>query len=459
MAGELKAVFEERLKRYQAAIALEVPDRIPISAGANYFAEVYSGNTNQEFIYNTDNWMAADRKFVDDFPEVDNLRSGRFWGPHHDAVGWNLYKLPGRDLSPTVQFQFVEGERMKVDEYDLLINNPVEFMIDRFLPRALDDFKERGSVRSYMAFIKGSMAAVMLGGIMRNRMMALQNELGMPLPMAGVMLAPFDYLADGLRGLRGIMLDIHRQPDKVLEACDAIIPDIVNSALAIADPLRRYPIFMPLHRGAYPFLSPKQFDTFYWPSFKKAMMLLIDAGYTIRAFLEGDWGPNWDHFCEMPKGKILCDLDIQCDIFQAKKDLGGYQCISGGMPDSLLILRNPDEVRERTKLLCETVGKDGGYIINGGCCIPYDTKPENYRAMLDAVSEYGRYHDGPTQFDIQMNANPPEGWQPPPRRVVTPWDEKLNELGGSVAGDEHLIKAAWEDLEHKAYNWLWTWAW
>ncbi len=458
MADQIKTLFEERLKRYQAAIALEVPDRIPISAGSNYFAEVYGGHNNQEFTYDSTAWLEADKKFVGDFPEVDNLRSGRFWGPLHDAVGWNMYKLPGRDISPTVQFQFSEGERMKADEYDLLISRPVEFMMDRFLPRALSDFKERGSIRSYMAFLKGGMAAAMAGALMRNRALTLQNDLGMPLPMAGVMLAPFDYLADGLRGLRGIMIDIHRKPDKVLEACDALIPDIVNAALAIADPLRRYPIFMPLHRGAHPFLSPKQFDAFYWPSFKKAMMMLIEAGYTIRPYLEGDWGPNWHHFREMPKGKILCDIDVQGDIFKAKEDLKGYQCIAGGMPDSLLILGSTEEVRERAKLLCETVGRDGGYIINGGCGIPYHTKPENFRAMIDTVIQYGRYYEDPTPYEIQMSPHPPAGWSPPPRRVVTPWEVKLTELGG-VTGDEKIIRDHWEDLEHKAYNWLWSWAW
>lgn len=457
MSEETKKLYEERLKRYQAAIALKMPDRIPISAGSNYFAEVYAGHANQDFIYDPDNWMAADKKFVHDFPEVDSFRSGRFWGPHHDAVGFNMYKLPGRELSTRTQFQFVEGERMKADEYDLLINSPAEFFFERFLPRTLNDFSTPGSLRANMALIKGSIASGMLGGYNRARGQYQQTELGMPSAMGGVFLAPFDYLADGLRGLKGIMLDVRRQPDKVLEACEALIPDIVNAALAIADPLRRYPIFVPLHRGAFPFLSPKQFDEYYWPSLKKVMLMFIDAGYTIRAYLEGDWGPNWHHFRELPKGKILCDIDVQGDIFKAKQDLGGCQCIAGGMPDSLLILGTPEQVKERVKLLCETVGKDGGFIINGGCGIPYDTKPENFKAMLDGVLEYGRYSDQ-TDFEIQMNPNPPAGWQPPKRRVITPWDVKCQELGG-VKGDADIIKKSWDMLEHMAFNWLMSWMW
>ena len=57
----------------------------------------------------------------------------------------------------------------------------------------------------------------------------------------------------------------------------------------------------------------------------------------------------------------------------------------------MLILGTPDDIRERVKLLCETVGKDGGWIPNGGGHIPEDTKPENFRALLDAVMEYGKY--------------------------------------------------------------------
>lgn len=50
--------------------------------------------------------------------------------------------------------------------------------------------------------------------------------------------------------------------------------------------------------------------------------------------------------------------------------------------------------------------------MNGGCCIPYDAKPENYRAMIDATLEYGRYSDR-TDFEIQCDPNPPAGWKPP----------------------------------------------
>ena len=56
------------------------------------------------------------------------------------------------DLPPNVQFQFIEGERMKADEYDLLISNPAEFLLERVLPRVFNELKEPGSMVPMLLF-------------------------------------------------------------------------------------------------------------------------------------------------------------------------------------------------------------------------------------------------------------------------------------------------------------------
>jgi hypothetical protein len=453
MSEDIKQLFEERLGRYQAAIALEPHDRIPIATGSNYFAEVYSGNTKQETIYDPEKWLQAEIKFCRDFPEVDVLRDNRVYGPLFDALGVKTYKLPGRDLPANTQFQFIEQDYMKEDEYDDLINDPPGFMIDILLPRILGELGNRGTGRSYIAMAKAGMAQAMFGGIMRNRGVVLEQQCGMPQPMAGFFLAPFDALADSLRGMTGVFLDMFRQPDKVLAACDVLVQEMAHMALSVADPLKRYPIFVPLHKAI--FMSPEQFDVFYWPSFKKVMEILIDSGYNIRAYLEGDWGKHWHHMRELPKGRVLCDIDSQGDIHQAKKDLGGYQCIAGGVQDSMLILGTPDQVREHVRELCQTVGKGGGYMVSAGCSFPYDAKPENFRAMIDAVVEYG-WHDKAIKAKPKAAppASKPEALEP--RRVLTPWEVKKAELG-PIMGDENLIKKNWEQLEGMAHTFMWQW--
>ena len=454
MSLAMQKLYNERLGRYQATIALEPTDRIPIASNSCYLAEVYTGANHQEIIYDPDIWLQAEMAFITDFPEIDALRDNRVWAPMYDAVGCKTYRLPGRDLPPNHQFQFVAEEYMQADEYELLIQNPGVFMLDKFLPRVLGEYSNTSPGRSHMAFLKAGMAQMMMVDIMRNRAMKLETMCGMPQPTTGVFIAPFDVLGDMLRGLRGVLMDTYRRPQLVLAACDVLIDIMVRFALANADPLRRYPIFVPTHKAC--FMSPKQFDTFYWPSFKRVLEKLIAAGYTVRAYLEGDWKQHWHHFNELPKGKVLCDIDTQGDIFKAKADFGRQQAISGGIPDSTFILGTPAEVVERVHHLCETLGKGGGFIINGGCNIPYGTKPENFRAMIDTIMQYGWYDKNrkpvpkpPAEAELASEAVAGQ-------YRITPWEIRVKELGG-IRGNEAMIQQPWDQLEAMAFNWLWTW--
>lgn len=454
MEDTLERLFAERLGRYQAAIALEPTDRVPIATGSNYFSEVYSGNTMQETLYDPEKWLKGEMKFIEDYPEVDVLRSNRIWGPSFDAVGLNTYKLPGRELAPTDQFQFVEKEYMLADEYDALIADPVKYMFETWLPRVLGDYEDPTSVRSQIALVKGGITHAMYGQIMRNRSMRLQADAGMPQPMTGFFLAPFDVLADAMRGLTGALMDCFRQPDKVTAACDRLVEEMANLALNTADPLKRYPIFVPTHKPM--FMSPDQFDQFYWPSFKRTIDIILDAGYKVRAYLEGDWSHHWHHLRELPKGSVLCDIDTQADIQKAKADLGGYQCIAGGVQDSALILGKPDEVYQHVKELCETVGRGGGWIVSGGCNIPHTTKPENFRALIDAVMDHGVYDKNlkPAPRNVDPSPTKVEAFRFP--KVFTPWEQRKSEIG-PIMGEEDLIRRPWESVEASAYTWLWQW--
>ena len=93
MSDEIQQLFEERLARYQATIALEPTDRMIVAeTGSNYFAEVYAGYTRQEIMYDINKWIAAESKFAEDFPEIDLLRSGRIWA--------RLMLRPGQSTEP-----------------------------------------------------------------------------------------------------------------------------------------------------------------------------------------------------------------------------------------------------------------------------------------------------------------------------------------------------------------------
>jgi len=454
MSENMQQLYEERLGRYQGAICFAPIDRVPIAVGSNTFAETYAGTTKQEVLYDPQKWLEGEITFCRDFPEVDVLRNSRFWAPMFDAIGLNLYKFPGRDLPPEVPVQFVEVENMLADEYDELIRNPALYMMERFLPRVCTELT-KGPARSQFAMLKAGLAQAQLAEVMRNRSVQLQTQCGMPQPMTGAFMAPFDVLGDTMRGMQGIFKDIMRQPEKVLEACEVLTPIMMRFAVSSADPLRRYPIFVPTHKPM--FMSPKNFDKFYWPSFKKTLLGIIEAGHRVRCYMEGDWSKHWHHFLELPKGSMLLDLDDPADnIFKAKKEIGHHMAIAGGISSTMFVLGTPDEMTARVKQLCETVAADGGYILSGPCYIPQNTKVENYRAMIEAAMTYGWYSK-----DIRPKPLAPLPITRPlgsvgEKEVLTSWAQKKAELGG-VTGSEELIKAPWESIEQVAFNWLWNW--
>src|SRR3989304_9190038 len=76
------------------------------------------------------------------------------------------------------------------------------------------------------------------------------EKLGFPTNTAGGGGAPFDQISDFLRGMTGAMLDMFRQPDKILELCDQILQ---KTLARIAGMPRREDsprVFMALHRGS-----------------------------------------------------------------------------------------------------------------------------------------------------------------------------------------------------------------
>jgi hypothetical protein len=55
-----------------------------------------------------------------------------------EMLDHKLYKWPAHGLSTDASlYQYVEGEYMKSDEYDALINDPSDFTIRVFMPRVM----------------------------------------------------------------------------------------------------------------------------------------------------------------------------------------------------------------------------------------------------------------------------------------------------------------------------------
>ena len=218
----------------------------------------------------------------------------------------------------------------------------------------------------------------------------LRSESGTVSAISGILKAPFDIIADKLRGYIGLTMDLFERPEKVLAACEALMPHLLHVALSGADPEKKVPVSIWMHRGCVPFVSPKQFDKFYWPTLKPIIEELWARGHQTLFYAEGDWNAHLDAFAELPDQSIVYHADM-ADIFEIHKVLGHKFCLSGGIPNALLAVGTPDEVREHCKKVIDGVARDGGYIMDASAIIQNDARVENMRAMTDFTHEYGVY--------------------------------------------------------------------
>jgi hypothetical protein len=410
-------LYNERKKRVQDAIALRVPDRVPIwFQDASFFPAKYTGITFREAMYDSDKVFAAYKKtFLDFEPDI-------FFNPGHalhtpgdalDAVRCKQVILPGQGIPVNHSFQFVEAEYMKAEEYDEFINDPTGFTICKYLPRVYETMKPLQNIPPITGLLLGYFGMPLSAGFAlpeiasalgsfynagiivqkhQAKAVAFVKEmagLGFPLACGAITLAPFDLIGDTLRGLRGILMDMYRCPDKLLAAIDKVTPLMIGLALAQAKASGVPGVFIPLHKGSDGFMSLEQFAKFYWPSLKKLMLTLIDEGLTPCPFFEGDHTQRLEYLADLPKGKILGFFD-STDIHKAKEIIGKTMCMSGFMPLSLLQTGTPEKVKAYAKELIDVLGKDGGYIMGPKSAMD-EANPELVKVWFEFTKEYGVY--------------------------------------------------------------------
>jgi uroporphyrinogen-III decarboxylase len=410
-------LYEEREKRIRDAIELQKPDRVPVVLMEGYSAARYCGVPLATAYYDAIAWKDASRKMIIELePDSCMMVTVGTNGHALEALDSKQIKWPGGTLPPDVSYQFVEGEYMKEDEYDLFLADPTDFIMRYYMPRAygaLQPLAKLPPLRNFSGFTLTMLTPLFATPEFRQLAADLaragqkqiewqqaigtfQEEmalLGFPsLFHGGVGIsAPFDTISDFFRGMRGAMLDMYRQPAKLLAACEKILEWRIAGATP-ADPAQRgnpKRVFMPLNRGAEGFMSRKQFETFYWPGLKKAILTTIDLGYTAVPFFEGQYGDRLEYLLELPKGKVVCIFE-HTDMAKAKEILGGHLCIMGNVPSSLLVAGSVQDVEEYCRNLIEICGKGGGFILVNGSSID-EARPENIKAMIDSVKKYGVY--------------------------------------------------------------------
>jgi hypothetical protein len=408
-----EALYQEREKRVRDAIELREPDRVPVSLRMVYFPARYTGLPYSTAYYDPPAWRKAILKTILDFePDMYQASSGMSSGRVMDILRPTQTQWPGGTLPDNVSHQAVDIECMKQSEYDLFLSDPTDFTLRYMLPRAYGILGPLADLPRLAESAQGLNGITALFTrpefrVMAKKLLAAGEEqekwvnesgnleaeaAGFGFPpqshFGGVGGAPFDMISDFYRGMRGAMMDMFRVPDKLLAACEMMLDWRIKQAKPANPQLPGNPkrLFLALHRGAEGFMSVKQFEKFYWPGLKKALMTNIDLGYVPMPFCEGAYGDRLEYFLELPKGKAVTHFDLT-DMFRAKEILKDHVCIMGNVPSSLLQVGTPEDVEDYCRKLITVCGKGGGLILTNGSSID-EARPENVKAMIESAKKY-----------------------------------------------------------------------
>ena len=354
--------YKERVTRMMKALLHEVPDRVPVTLPSGFFPAYYNGGNLKKVMYDYPEIYRSWSRFMNDFyDDMDDFNGPAliFSGATLEILNYKPYKWPGHGMADDVSsYQYVEAEYMHADEYPALIKDPSDFTFRVLVPRAigsLEPLKNLPPLSSLMGmpmtlaypFARPEMRAALKSLIeageeaekWQKELIAFSRDsvaAGFPGSRGGIAAAPFDVIADFLRGTNGVIMDMYRQPETLLEAIDMLTEQTIERTIARINVSGGFTVNFPLHKGDDTFMSDKQFEKFYWPSLKKVIDALIDEGIMVSLFAEGRYNRRLDAIKEFPRGWVTWGFD-QTDMAEAKKTVGKNCCIYGNVPSSIVL--------------------------------------------------------------------------------------------------------------------------
>jgi len=404
-------LYDERLKRALDAATLKVPDRVPVFGPYQKYPYTFGGLTFKQAMNDYDLARQACHKFVDYFqPDLDFGPIFAYPAKAMDLFGWKAFKWPGQDLADDVMYQYVEGEYMTAEEYDEFIFDPSDFMLRKWAPRQFSSMEGFSQIVPWRRFMwsgwmnlgfwtspefQESLKRISAGVEELNKWWGSQaqywgeiNAKDYPLAFAGWDWPPFDIIGDTLRGTHQVLADMRRRPDKLHDALEIATQIFIEYGSGAAGAPLPF-CWVWVHKATREFMSDAQFNEFYWPFLKKGLLALVEKGVIPIIYWEADFESRLEHIVDVPPGKIVYHLS-NTNFEKAYDVLRGTTALMGNVPNVMMLSGTPDDVRAYCKKLIDTVGKDGGFIMDTALMLD-EAKPENLKAMIDFTKEYGVY--------------------------------------------------------------------
>lgn len=384
---DVKALAQERDQLFTDVYDGKIPKRVPVNTVfTQEFAIQYAGADLAEAQWNTPNALEAvyDKTCSDFYSDTNPVANMRF--P-------SVYKILGAKnwvMGSNGFLQHPEVEGLAQEDYDDFIASPYNCIVEKVLPRLYSEFNTDTNNK---ALVLGKAFKAFYDELTYMGMtVAKMNEkhgFSSLSGLVGFCEAPMDFVADQLRGFKGISLDIRRMPDKVEAAAEAALPLMIKMGTPAFGPNKYASTIIPLHMA--PFMREKDFAKLYWPTLKKLVEALAAMGQPAYLFVEHDWMRFLDYLEELPENTRL--RFEYGDPKLVKEKLGKKHILLGFYPIALLKTGTKEQCIDKAKELIDILAPGGKYVFD------FDKVPltmdsinvENLQAVLEYVGTNANY--------------------------------------------------------------------
>lgn len=288
--------------------------------------------------------------------------------------------------------QHLEVSPMEAEDYPKLIKNPMEFVFNEIIPRKCANLSKSPD-ENYQT-LKELLNHWKVKGDVQGRLVnELKDRHGLPVLVGPIAYPPMDIVFDYLRGFKGISLDLRRQQEQLLAgitALDEFAYDIagITPGMEKVAPFPFYATMMHVPT----FISMKQFEKFFLPTYEKMILKINQLGGKVIMFLEGNWESKYEWLNSLPKNMAIGILEDD-DVFNAKKKVGDNITIAGGMSIGLLQRGSKEQCIDHAKKVIDECAPGGGYLFTYSRILSSkgDVNVENLKAVNEFVRDYAVY--------------------------------------------------------------------
>lgn len=363
-------------EKYEAMYTLTKPkDRrdVPVYPMILTWCGTASGMSQAEIVNDPKKWMEAMHKTFEIIgkPDVSISTCAK------DVVfvmGLES-RVPGRELPDDALYQFVETPHMEPDDYALIAKDGWSNWYNRYL-MGIQKPPMKKPFQLIMRYIQMGSNGGKYGKYLGKAGIA---------PIYHTACAPAFDILSMVRSMAEFSCDLIDDPGPIMDAVNRATPEIIATTIQNVKRAKGDKAGIFAMRSSQSFISPAMFQEYAWPTLKKIIEELHQAGVKSVLHADGNWLPVLKHLREVPKGCVHVELDGLTDIFKAHAVLEGWQSVRGDVPATMLAFGTPDEVRAYSDKLVTELGLKGGFMLGSGCEVPLNAKVENVKAMMDAV--------------------------------------------------------------------------